>query len=217
MIISYSKNFIYVHLDKCGGTSIEQSLFPYLKKNDIQLGTLSFEEDEREINYKKNNLRKHSTIKEIKKYLGKDYDSMYTFTTVRDPVDIMVSLYYYVKQNFKENIDDVYFSLYKKTVIENSGIDGFIKEVIQKKFSSAWTITSRIDNSIELFDIADIDNHWPYILKKLKIESNVKLNKLNKSIKPDEIILQKSTIDLIHDFFKIDYDTIPKITGHKWK
>jgi hypothetical protein len=38
MILSYSKKFVFIHLDKCGGTSVEFSLRPYLPKQDLVLG-----------------------------------------------------------------------------------------------------------------------------------------------------------------------------------
>ena len=219
MIISNSKNFIFIHLDKCGGTSIEDAVRPFLNNNDIKIGTLNFKQDEEELYYlKKYNLKKHSTAQDVKKYLEKDWDGMYKFATVRNPKDIMISLYYYVKQNFDESIEnDEYFDIYKKTIMDNSGIDGFIQDIIKYKHSSAHTMTSRIDESFELFDIDHINDSWNYILKKLNIEENIKLNKLNKSTKPKDIILKNKTLDLIYDNFKIDYENIPKKTGNVWK
>jgi hypothetical protein len=39
MIISKSKNFVYINLEKCGVTSIESALEPYLLPTDILLGS----------------------------------------------------------------------------------------------------------------------------------------------------------------------------------
>ena len=218
MIISYSKNFIYLHLEKCGGTSIENAIVPFLNKNDIQVGSLNFEEDNEELHFFKNyGFGRHATAKDINKYFKDEWSNMYKFSTVRDPQDMLISFYFYVKQNFKKDTDDNLFKIYSKTLHQEYPLDSFIKFVIENPFRSVSTFSSRLDNSVEIFDIAYIDNYWPHILSKLKIESNINLNKLNKSIKPSNISLQKSTIDLIRDAFKIDYDTIPKITGHNWK
>ena len=218
MIISYSKNFIFIHLDKCGGTSIEQAIKPYLSKEDIQVGGLTPDVDQNELNYfNKYNFGKHATAKDIKHNFKKEWDNMYKFTTVRDPQEMLISLYYYIENHFKEKNDDPFFPLYHNSLNNEYPLDSFIKYVIENPFSSIRTFSSRLDNSVEIFDINDIGKNWNYILKKLKLEPNLQLTKLNKSIKPKIINLQKSTIDLIRDAFKIDYDTIPKITGHNWK
>jgi hypothetical protein len=218
MIISYSKNFIYVHLDKCGGTSIEQTIKPYLSKEDIQIGGLSKNIDQDELNYfKKYNFGKHATASNIKKHFKKEWGSMYKFTTVRDPQKMLISLYYYIENNFKEKDDDSFFKIYHNSLNNEYPLDSFIKYVIENPFRSVSTFSSRLDDSVEIFDIENINKSWNCVLKKLKIEPNLQLPKLNKSVKPNNIKLQKSTIDLIRDAFKVDYDTIPKITGHSWK
>lgn len=218
MIISYSKNFIYLHLEKCGGTSIEDAIMPFLDKKDIKIGGLNFEEDNKELEFfKKYGFGKHATASDIKKYFKDEWQSMHKIATVRDPQDMLTSFYYYIKQNFKKETEDNLFKIYYKTLEDQYPLDSFIKYVINHPFRTVQPFLSRLDDSVELFDIANIDNNWPHILKKLKIESNPQLNKLNKSIKPENISLQKSTIDLIRDAFKIDYDNIPKITGQNWK
>jgi hypothetical protein len=216
--MSYSKNFIFIHLEKCGGTSIEETIKPYLSKEDIRVGGLSPDADQNELNYiKEYNFGKHAIASDIKQNFKKEWDSMYKFTTVRDPQEMLISLYYYIENNFKEKENDIFFKLYHNSLNNQYPLDSFIKHVIENPFRSVSTFSSRLDDSVEIFDIKNINKSWNYILKKLKIESNLQLTKLNKSIKPDNINLQKSTIDLIRDAFKIDYDTIPKITGHNWK
>jgi hypothetical protein len=218
MIISYSKNFIFIHLEKCGGTSIEQTIKPYLSTKDIQVGGLSPSLDQNELNcFNKYGFGKHATSEKIKLYFIKEWEVMYKFSTVRDPQEMLISFYYYIENNFKTNKKDEFFKLYDDSLKNKNPLDSFIKYVIENPFPSVSTFSSRLDDSVEIFDIANINNHWPDILKKLKIESNLQLPKLNKSIKPNNINLQKSTIDLIHDAFKIDYDNIPKRTGHNWK
>lgn len=39
MIISHSHKFIFIHISKCGGTSITNALLPYLGENDLVLGS----------------------------------------------------------------------------------------------------------------------------------------------------------------------------------
>jgi hypothetical protein len=106
MIISKSKNFVYIHLDKCGGTSIETALEPFLSWSDIIIGSTPFGEKLSLVYEEKtNSLKKHSSASEIKNFIGDDWNSMYKFATVRDPEKIMISLYFYVKGILEYHID----------------------------------------------------------------------------------------------------------------
>ena len=104
MIISHSKKFIFVHLEKCGGTSVEAALQPNLHWQDIILGSTSFGEAVQEANFqrygtekvKKEMLWKHSTASNIKNVLGKEKWLQYKkFSVVRDPIEIIDSLYWF--------------------------------------------------------------------------------------------------------------------------
>lgn len=103
MIISKSRNFVYVHLEKCGGTSIEVALEPYLSWDDMILGSTTFgtmiqmayAQRYGWFQYKDIALWKHSTAHEIKKHIPDQWDNMYKFATVRNPKHLIESLYYY--------------------------------------------------------------------------------------------------------------------------
>jgi hypothetical protein len=104
MIISHSKKFIFIHLEKCGGTSVETALEPNLHWQDIILGSTEFGEKIQEANFqrygvekvKKEMLWKHSTAENIHKVLGNDKWIQYKrFSVVRDPVELIHSLYWF--------------------------------------------------------------------------------------------------------------------------
>jgi hypothetical protein len=247
MIISKSKNFVYIHLDKCGGTSIETALEPFLSWSDIIIGSSPFGE-KMYLAYqeKDNSLRKHSTSADIKSFIGKDWDSMYKFATVRNPEKIMISLYFYIKEMIDYHIDsrslkeitsvssttdnkkelyflnnnaftsDPHFFYFIKSSIDKTYIDGFIKKMILSGDNSCQSQTSRVDSTVELYDLDTINDNWKDILKKININKDIELKKLNKSNKPSNIHLKKETIDLIRDHFSDDYNQIPKRTGQAW-
>jgi hypothetical protein len=95
-------------------------------------------------------------------------------------------------------------------------MDGFIKKMILSSDSSCQTQISRVDSTVELYDLDNINDNWKEILKKININKYVELKQLNKSNKPSNIFLKKETIDLIKDHFSDDYSQIPKRTGQAW-
>lgn len=82
MIISESKKFIFIHIWKTGGTSITEILSKYKSTNP-----------------KYNDLPKHIRTTDLKSKYPLIFKQYYKFLFVRNPWDIQVSYYNYVKQN----------------------------------------------------------------------------------------------------------------------
>ena len=96
-ILSNSHKFIFIHLHKCGGTSVEQAYSPYSSWNDLILGGTVFGEF---IDSKYNEiygLHKHSSVIEITNIV-KDYQAYDFITVVRHPLERLKSLYKWVKR-----------------------------------------------------------------------------------------------------------------------
>ena len=45
MIISHKHKFIFIHINKCGGSSVTRALMPYLGPNDLVLGGVKEADD----------------------------------------------------------------------------------------------------------------------------------------------------------------------------
>lgn len=250
MIISNSKNFIYIHIEKTGGTSIEEALTPILNNTDMVLGGITVG-NEMENFYGKifgyktmqeKMLWKHSDAKKIKEMLGKKWDEMYKFSTVRDPMQIMISFYFYIKRivepllinNFTNVIydaslleeikydgstvytDDLRYLYFIQSQLDDSGIDGFIYKMITNNLKEVAPQISKVDESVELFDIANIKNDWPLILNKIGINDDIQLHVHNSSNRPQNIKLNNETLDLILNHFKNDYELIDDKITKNW-
>jgi hypothetical protein len=87
MLLSHEHKFIFVHVQKTGGTSVMKALRPYCDARalaDIERAGLSA----------------HATAKEIIAAFGRPlWDEYFTFAFERNPWDKCVSLYYYYQEH----------------------------------------------------------------------------------------------------------------------
>ena len=94
MIICNSRRFVFVHIHRTGGSSVERAIEPILSWNDLILGSTPFGERIQGPYYSRFGLHKHSTLGDIERVCGsflvKDY---YVFATVRHPIARLCSLY----------------------------------------------------------------------------------------------------------------------------
>ena len=101
MIISPQRNFLFIHLYKCGGTSVERAYEKISLWDDLILGSTDFGEYAQGYYKQKFDLHKHSFARNIMRALGKErYLSMESFALVRNPFRVYESLHGWIEGFF---------------------------------------------------------------------------------------------------------------------
>jgi len=111
MIISHKHKFIFIHIPKCAGSSISTSLREYYgydspeKLRNADLNDFAmFKIDS--IYGNADYLNQHSKYKDIKEYFDNNnfnINDYFKFAFVRNPWDLQVSKFKYLKRLYKEN------------------------------------------------------------------------------------------------------------------
>ena len=82
-MINFESKIYYCHINKCGGTSLisqVSDLFPTMESEEA-------------------GLRDHSSVAEIKEYLGDDFEQFNGFSIVRNPYHRCLSYYNHIKRS----------------------------------------------------------------------------------------------------------------------
>jgi len=89
VLISQRHKFIFVHVQKTGGSSVWRALAPFCDPADFEL-------------MQRHRLHSHSPASQVIEALGRDiWDEYFTFAFERNPWDKCLSLYYYQLQNWE--------------------------------------------------------------------------------------------------------------------
>jgi len=255
MIISHSRKFIFIHLEKCGGTSIETALEPYLAWDDIILGSTDYGEGYQALLYKKygleyvqkNMLWKHSDANDIYKYLGrKKWNEYKKIVVVRNPIDMMQSLYYFSQKAIRYHTGRINDDEWKQWVIENSypdnwpyvekyvqayieskvrgkGFDGFVSILLDADHNFTKPQLKRIKSNPffsrvdKIIDLSQLDSRWDEITDFIGITEPVSFYKLNISERDYDISMSEETEKRIRKHFAHDFRYMQYFTNVQWQ
>lgn len=194
-------NYILIHIFKCGGTSVHETLKQLDGSSKMRVGG-------------------HLDAEAIyKNYVRNDeldeFNRKFKFSIVRNPYDWLGSTYYYIKRARGHDFN-------KK--MNNSSIDSFVdwfideamnfeREEFQNKYLTQkqfLTKDRKIDGDI-LVDyytkIEDIEKNWKYILDQIKLpyEPLPKKNSNPKNVKSYKSQYGTKALKRIQETFKEDF------------
>lgn len=193
-MISEKYKFIFIHIPRTGGTTIEHMLKKYQEGQLLDTGGgiwIPSENMRDKIlksypNFDFKNDSKHMTALQWKKILNDEYDNYYKFTIVRNPYDKCLSI-----KKFSSKKSDIRYM--KEWVLKQ---DIFIEDDTNNKI---------VD---DVFYHENLEEVYGKICKKLKIKEEPLIHKNNKkgiNLKLSQQEKEWIKINLKNDFLKFNY------------
>jgi hypothetical protein len=94
-MISLSKQFLFLHVPKTGGNSLQSILLPYSDERLSKGGPLLDGNDRFELRHDELGLSKHATLEDYRVRLPREiFDPLFKFAVMRNPWDRMISYYF---------------------------------------------------------------------------------------------------------------------------
>lgn len=198
MIVSNTKNFIFVHVPKTGGTSIKTVLQRH--------GTMSVykEYKYRGVVQENKNLWKHSKSQTIKNNIPRDlWNSCFKFAFVRNPWDWLVSVYFYIKKDKADNRHKLCNSMDFKGFVRWFILDS--PDIYPIKSGQISFVSNRKGKIILDFvgRFEKLEKHTRYIFKKIGVRRSIPHRNKTEHKKYREYY-DKYTKNLVGDFFEKD-------------
>jgi hypothetical protein len=188
-MLSLKHNFLFVHVPKTGGNSIQKVLEPFSEDKLVALYSFQDGKERFSIQNSVYPYHKHSTLREYKKILPKElYAPLTKFTVVRNPWERMVSLYFsphagrekFDPKTFKsiileaktlEDFVDTSCRLRKltgKNLLKNTEIHRFIRfENLKEEFDDLCLDLGIKTDTLDKLNVSKRENHQQYYDQQL--------------------------------------------------
>lgn len=225
-IISNSHGFVFVHLHKCGGSSVEAAYQPHARWNDLVLGSTAEGEALQGIWQKLHGLNKHNTAADLAAKLPEIWDDYWTFTMIRHPAAIYESFYRWIHKILSHHgeTNAIPLAEVKRQVLAGEVNRPFMSYEVTKPFcraadfndfirrfsrkSTLGTLFDRLSRDGELivddvFRLEDADQLWTALSDC--VGSYIHPAHTNKGSELDELSWSREAIDMVNEKHAADY------------
>jgi hypothetical protein len=216
-IINNTFGFIFVHIPKCGGTSVSIALSRLAQFNDIELGGTPYGQTIDRPYRSRFGIHKHSTAAEIRNVVGRSlwgryytlWGRYYTFGLVRNPYRRAISAYTFLKTHEKNYQFMAKFQDLNAWVQSESWGEAGPDNINLPQHR--WlTDASRVQMIDEVFHLEDVITDLKPLLRRLRLNDyqteHIRLCKDNPSqVRIDPDTIEDRTIDLIRSRYEADF------------
>ncbi|NMF85925.1 sulfotransferase family 2 domain-containing protein [Nodosilinea sp. P-1105] len=134
-MISLQKKFLFIHVPKTGGNSIQSILKDYSEDKIIILEKHQDGVERFEVRSDRYKVHKHSTLTEYKNMIEDSvYNSLFKFSVIRNPWDMMISWYFSPHRKIKDWVRDDF----QKLIDEVQPLSYYIKDSLLLENQRSW-------------------------------------------------------------------------------
>ena len=227
-LISNSHRFVFVHLQKCGGSSVEVAYQPHARWNDLVLGSTAEGEALQVIWRKLHGLYKHNSAAELAAKLPEVWDDYWTFAMIRHPASIYESFYRWIHKILSNHAtsNDIPLAEVQRRVLAGVVKDSFVHYEATGPFCRAedfndfvhrfskkadlGTLFDRLSRDGELivddvFKLEDADQMWAAL--SAQVGFTIDPTHANKGSELKDLSWSREATNLVNDLHAIDYET----------
>ena len=227
-IISNSHRFVFVHLHKCGGSSVEAAYQPHARWNDLVLGSTSEGEALQAIWQKLHGLHKHNAAADLAGKLPEIWDDYWTFAMIRHPASIYESFYRWIHKILSNHAanNNIPLAEVKRRVLAGEVKRPFMAYEVTRPFcraadfndfvrrfskkTSLGTLFERLSRDGKLivddvFKLEQADRLWAALSARAGV--TIDPAHANKGSELSDLGWSRDSIDLVNELHAIDYET----------
>ena len=172
-MISIKKHFLFIHVPKTGGNSIQNILRDYSEDKIVIRGKHQDGVERFEVRNSKYNITKHSTLSHYKSVLDANtYRSLLKFAIIRNPWDRMISFYFSPHRGVTEWSRDNFLALVNRVpTLRNYICEKSFLEKASARLGLKTTILNRkLDSDIDfLIRFEQLNHDFKVVCEKLDI------------------------------------------------